>query len=430
MKWWVKSIVFLVLGVGLTCQSCSQPISGVITISPTFPSQTSSAIVTSTPYQTTSTSTLSKQNTPTKPAFGNPTQQELFPIDFDAVQTLPIGYYILTLMDDESTHAISYDGSIDVKISDYQVQNVTYDGKILLYLNRKGGGIIHLDTRQKQTLPADLRFPIIVEVAPSLKWVVSFSPIPDHKFAVQSLEDNSREYDLSSLLGFETAEYDYPRWSPDSKWLAINRGAVSGRKGRQPEKDGLYLLDAACLENPQTCKSALSGPYQLTEDRINFDFLYSWSPDSQQIVVESKLNEQFLSFDITTKQFTEIISNLNNFTPVAWMPDNRYLAFEENSDIRIISSKGGNSSLIKVAGGQVIGVLSTYPPPIFKAGETLIISGAGTNLRLRSTAGIGGSVLKYLKSGDKVMLLEGPVFIDNTNWWKVKLPESDLMDIA
>lgn len=70
---------------------------------------------------------------------------------------------------------------------------------------------------------------------------------------------------------------------------------------------------------------------------------------------------------------------------------------------------------------------TTTPEPgdsAFAIGDTVTVQGTGNCLNIRSEAGLDGAVVDCLDDGTQLDLLEGPVAVDDLNWWRIQGPAS------
>jgi dipeptidyl aminopeptidase/acylaminoacyl peptidase len=145
-----------------------------------------------------------------------------------------------------------------------------------------------------------------------------------------------------------------PDWSPDGRWIAF-----ASTKGHG-ESETLYLLDAACLQDIETCSDHIEGPvaqnstYSLTDP--------SWSPDSSSLVAsctragESTTTFRLCVVEVESGVVREIAPDTDLGVRPAWSPDGEWIAY--------MNEFGRGTSIVPPGGGEPI-VISPVEPFAF-----------------------------------------------------------------
>lgn len=116
-------------------------------------------------------------------------------------------------------------------------------------------------------------------------------------------------YNLTNSQGIRE---EYPRWSPDGRWIAI----YSDRTGEYE----IYLLD------PKGKKK----PVQLTKNSRTWRYPVVWSPDSTKLLYSDK-NQLLHYLDIKTRKVTVVDkASLFDITDYNWSPDSRWIVYTKN----------------------------------------------------------------------------------------------------
>ena len=229
---------------------------------------------------------------------------------------------------------------------------------------------------------------------------------------------------LNLTSSFSDGYRSHPRWSPDGRWIAF--GYDSGLGPSSPR--GVYILDIACFTAMETCASLSKGLFLSALGNPSF-FDMDWSPDSRHLAV---LNHP----DDETIYILDIQSNeVESLAPpqamiqimMAWSPDGEYLAFTcpislpENHTrmgIYLRPVDGGSPILLRTEGGFVeTWIIRPYP---FIPGDLYTVTEAGSDLNLRDTPSLSGTILQTLQPGDTVTILAGPVEADGYTWWQMQ----------
>lgn len=156
----------------------------------------------------------------------------------------------------------------------------------------------------------------------------------------------------------EARHYSFPLWSPDGKWLAYFKDDI-GIYANHPAKPetGLYLVNASCLNDPPTCVDKKIGPYYNKNLWLQFGF-FAWSPDSQYIVDMSN-SKSLVFFNVNQKTFfTRSLPEFPKTSPIAWSPDNKYIAYT----VRDPNGSGSALYILPVIGGSPKLVLKSNDP--------------------------------------------------------------------
>lgn len=142
-----------------------------------------------------------------------------------------------------------------------------------------------------------------------------------------------------------------PDWSPDGRWIAF-----ASTKGHG-ESETLYLLDAACLQDIETCSDHIEGPvaqnstYSLTDP--------SWSPDSSSLVAsctragESTTTFRLCVVEVESGVVREIAPDTDLGVRPAWSPDGEWIAY--------MNEFGRGTSIVPPGGGEPIVISPVMP---------------------------------------------------------------------
>ena len=169
---------------------------------------------------------------------------------------------------------------------------------------------------------------------------------------------------------------------------------------------------------------------------IDFPALWSriaWSPSGEQIA--------FIGSDCRLYTVQPDGSNLMALTDEkwhvknpSWSPDGKWIVINASvggGNPKVCNSVTGWSlNLLNTQDGTMIPVQTetdnyTYEPswspvPSLQTGSVYTITALGANLNLRIEPSLQGNVLKKLKEGDQVTVLDGPREVDGYYWWKLR----------
>ena len=211
------------------------------------------------------------------------------------------------------------------------------------------------------------------------------------------------------------------------------------------DQHGICMVDVGGAALPRMVVNTNN----LTEfDEMLQDF--DWSPDGNHLVFTVRYGKVAVA-PFPEDAYTDVwvvpaqggkVINLTN-TPNEdewsneWSPDGVYVAFSRTFGFEELPNRKGNHMpiseiyILPAKGGEAINLTNTpdvreyfafwmvIPTP-FKPGSMYQITTAGNGLNLRATPSLSGTVLKKLKTGDSVSILEGPVQADKYVWWKMR----------
>jgi dipeptidyl aminopeptidase/acylaminoacyl peptidase len=170
---------------------------------------------------------------------------------------------------------------------------------------------------------------------------------------------------------------------------------------------------------------------------------FAWSPDGSQIVYTSgeRLETGLLSCNTDLYKVNRDGSRLRRLTNTpdhdasfSWSSDGAWIAFT-----RAPCNEAGNPGfeqiyLIHVEGFGLIQLtnepslvfegLSWSPWPPLQTDKTFTITELGADLKLRALSSLSASILDKLAEGEKILVLEGPVEVDEYLWWHVRVESS------
>jgi TolB protein len=125
-----------------------------------------------------------------------------------------------------------------------------------------------------------------------------------------------------------------PAWSPDGQQLAFSSLRDGGWE--------VYVLDTACLDNPESCRDNLQ---QITADG-NLNISPVWSPDGSRFAFNSKAagNWDIYTMAPDGSDIRQVTTAPGNDLSPAWSPDGTQIAYEANQEgnveIYVIDANG------------------------------------------------------------------------------------------
>lgn len=181
-------------------------------------------------------------------------------------------------------------------------------------------------------------------------------PIPDDCLCDWSATDSELEYVLGScsqeggfpyflkMIGekrtcvtisqdFEIHNsYQYPFFSPDANWIAFYE--LQSMSPKEQIDDGLYIMPADCLEDPDTCHKLMNGPYKIPN---TFGSIPIWSKNSNFLAVVIYEELTIRIFDLTKRAVVktlEIETSADRLQMVDWLNNGDLIASVRNQENR------------------------------------------------------------------------------------------------
>jgi dipeptidyl aminopeptidase/acylaminoacyl peptidase len=264
---------------------------------------------------------------------------------------------------------------------------------------------------------------------------------------------------LKKITSYPQYHKSYLSWSPDGNYI-LTRMQRFIPKGESP--NGVYLIQSQNGEIKQQLLQDVGRYITWTQDGMRILFsnpesnkLYSmdsfgnnieligdidipnsmWasmSPDGNEFVVvnDFQCGDLFIASRDGNKKTQITKTNYSESYP-SWSPDEQLLLYERESTLCgdnppdrwwniYIADKAGNEVklLPKVIFPSDSAILS--PVPAFKLGSNYQINRVGENLNLRTEPGLHGKIIKKLPAGEIIIVLEGPIDVDNYYWWKIR----------
>ncbi len=207
----------------------------------------------------------------------------------------------------------------------------------------------------------------------------------------------------------------YPIYSPNGEKIAFTEWHPS-----EPLDDAhLMVIDP----DGNNRKRVLDTPIRYSK--------IAWSPDGTQLVFSSaeECTDLYLVNENGSglKQVTDMPGS--EFNPV-WSPDGEWITFvastncainTNNWKIYIIKSDGNQLTEIENGRNAFFFSPAVFPLPALQAGKSFTITESGDGLNLRQSPALSAEVIKKLKEGEEIQVLEGPVEAEEYLWWRIRL---------
>lgn len=161
---------------------------------------------------------------------------------------------------------------------------------------------------------------------------------------------------------------------------------------------------------------------------------FDWSPDGKELIIsvdDSGCQSIYiLSADgASLKKLTDM--KMEQIHP-SWSPDGEWISFvavptcgQGSGKIYFIRPDGSGLHELVTQSGHSSNP-DWFPYPQINVGNKYAITESGDGQKLRVNASQDGEILKILKKGNKILIVEGPKQINEQLWWYVRLLENNL----
>lgn len=222
----------------------------------------------------------------------------------------------------------------------------------------------------------------------------------------------------------DTWEYN-PVYSPDGEYISF----LAKSKDMEFDQYELMIMN----EDGTDVKHVIKQPVG--------DSSISWSPDSKRLAFRSSEGcGNLFVVNIDGSGLRQITNTPGRDRDPTWSEDGNHIAFnstEKCNDLSEGVALGWQIYIVNIDNVNDMWQLTdnnkSYPlepawapvPPLEKD-KNFIITESGNALRLRSIPSLNGIVLAELKIGDEILIIEGPVVMDNYLWWKVSVNNGEI----
>lgn len=278
--------------------------------------------------------------------------------DFSLFSSLRSGQYFVYASNEHQYGVISEDGKenynfiLPLYSSTGSVSQLSFDKKKLALIK---------SSTMSQSLPGDRNNSLIIVDLESGKqqillkgtdcYATAWSPngsllatACDGSISVFNLQTGKRIFLPTECWGI-CADV---KWSPDGKWISYQTNSNTNVR-----KDGIYLLDASCIEQSSSCTKIT--PKWVSASR--FPSPYSWSSDGRNLVlVDTKIQPQGATslkiqfLDIISGQVQQDIEipgfDWSELFSLVLSPDEKWIGFNQARGIYKIPVKGGTPVLV------------------------------------------------------------------------------------
>jgi len=222
----------------------------------------------------------------------------------------------------------------------------------------------------------------------------------------------------SSQRVFESlgTEIVMPAYSPDGKKIAFLADSVfeHGFALMVMDVDGQHLQ-------------------RLTE--IPAAVSYSWSPDGQKIVftsTDAEYCQDLYIVDVDGANLFRLTNDKGNESSPRWSSDGEWIAFAASPDCveagdgtpRLIRPDGSGLHKLNTPSQRYLYYGVWFPLPPLQTGQEFTITESGDALKLRAQPGLAAEVKLKLAQGTQILVIEGPVEMDDYLWWHIRLSGS------
>ncbi len=165
---------------------------------------------------------------------------------------------------------------------------------------------------------------------------------------------------------------------------------------------------------------------------------FVWAPDSSRIAFQTDRDGNWEMYIINVDGSNPIrLTNHDELdAPNLWSPSGDYIAFvsKRSGEPQIFTYMMDDHSIQQITYSNGYPYLADFWTNkgnldyslldminLFQIGASLKITNEGDNLNVRTLPRTESEILVFLKSGDVVNILDGPIYEDGYSWWKISI---------
>lgn len=262
-------------------------------------------------------------------------------IMIEPMETPPPGSYILYARSNVEGPDIYSIRSISPETRDFWTIHESTNYEVFMSeLSSDGYRIAFLDIQRRNLQILDL-FSNTLEIIQLPSLTIGFSWTPDGYGLIVETMAQIALFDPWTgdwtTVYFKNPEFSCGnfKWSPDERWIAF----ICARESSGPHdpRNGVYVMEATCLQEEAECELDLDFPLPETA-------AYAWSPDGKMLALcslEDGLELKLFIYSPDTESLTSD-QKCGSIEKIAWSRDGGKIAGSVCSDIDVYDLSAGN----------------------------------------------------------------------------------------